>query len=306
MDRSKTFGDNMAFSPTIGPKRVLTGFAVAGMLLTTAACGSSGAANSPSGSAAPGASSTSGGTIRIGTDATYPPYEFKDGAEYAGLEIDFARAIGKALGKNIEFTDIKYSAAVSSLNGGRVDATMTGGTVDGPERQKQALLIDEFHASEGLITQAGNPKGLKDKASLCGYKVSVFAASPFETALKAASAKCGDKPIEVVSLSDANGPYVAVQSGRVDAYFGDYFQAAYQAKKINADAVKLSDAASYLAAFMVKIGNEEMAQQLATGLQKVIDSGEAKEIAAKYGIPESELVEKVTINDGKIPVNDVK
>lgn len=296
----------MTISRLTNRKQIVTGLAVASMLLATTACGSAGNASTPSNSGAQAAGTSSNGTLRIGTDPTYPPYQFKEGGELVGLELDLGRAIGKALDKKIEFVEVKYTAGLTALSAARFDALMIGGTIDSPDRQKQFTLVDEFNTSEGLIVPTGNPKGLKDKAGLCGHSVSVFQASEFENSLKAASAQCGSNPINILSMSDANGPFDALKTGRAEAYFGNYVQGSYQAKTMGLDSLKVTDGKSYLGAILVKLGNEEVAQELAKGLQQVIASGEGEKIAAKYGIPGSELVQKVTINAGNIPVRDAK
>lgn len=120
--------------------------------------------------------------------------------------------------------------------------------------------------------------------------------------MKAISEQCGNNPVKIISLSDANGPYDAVRTGRSDAYFGNLIQASYQAPKFECDSVKVTDGDPYVGAFMVKKDNIALAQELAAGLQQIIDSGEYADIAAKYNVPESELIKTVTINGGDIPV----
>lgn len=264
----------MAYSQLTTFRQVVTGLSVAAMLFACGACDSSDSGSRVSGGA-------DGGTIKIGTDATYPPFEYKENGQYTGFEIDTARAIGEVLGKDVEFVDVKFGAGVGALTANRFDALMIGGTVDGPDRQSQVLLVDMFTASAGLLVEAGNPKKLSDFASMCSRPIATFAGSSFEPALnRANNEKCPSNPMKILSLADAVGPYAAVQTGRADGAYGDYFQALYQAPKFKGQAVKVADGDSYLAAFSVKKDNVAMAQELAGGLQKIIDSGKLAEIAA--------------------------
>ena len=43
--------------------------------------------------------------ITVGLSADYPPFEFKQGEEIIGLDVDLAKEISKQLGVEIEFKD---------------------------------------------------------------------------------------------------------------------------------------------------------------------------------------------------------
>jgi ABC-type amino acid transport substrate-binding protein len=204
---------------------------------------------------------------------------------------------------DVVFEDVKFAVVGGAVKTGRFNIAMIAGT-DTPDWRKEFHVIDEFRAPQGLIVPSGNPNGFGTMASLCGHKVVTFAASPsFEDPLRAASAKCGDNPIQISTLSDANGPYAAVQSGRADAFFGDFVQSTVQAKQMGAEAIEVTDGTKNLVGFIVAKDKPELAQKLACGLQKVVDSGDAAKIAAKYGIADSVILKKITIGAGETPLS---
>ena len=271
--------------------------ACSSMLAFVAGCGSSSKSSSPSTVGAAGPAPTR--TLKIGTDPTYPPYEFKNGSQYAGFEIDVMRALGKQMNANVTFSDVKYSAAYGAVDAGRFDAAVIGGTPESAERRRVATLVDYFTAAEGMMLPKGNPKHLTSLKSLCGHTVSLFAGTVWISSVQTASKQdCGSNPIKTLLLSDANGPYQAVQTGRADAYYGDYFQAAYQAKKLNMEAVPASDGFKYKASFPVARGNTALAQQFAKAMQALVDNGQLTALASKYGIPSSSILKTITV-DGK-------
>ena len=52
------------------------------------------------------AENTDGGVLRMGTNATFPPYEYVDeNNEVAGIDADIAAAIAEKLGMELEITD---------------------------------------------------------------------------------------------------------------------------------------------------------------------------------------------------------
>ena len=80
---------------------LLTGVLAASLL---AGCGSSqkdaGDANKP---------------LRVATNATFVPFEFKDSdqsAEYKGFEMDLIRAVAKEMNRDVEFNNIAFSGII--------------------------------------------------------------------------------------------------------------------------------------------------------------------------------------------------
>ena len=45
-------------------------------------------------------------TIKMGTNAAFPPYEYKDGEKFVGIDVEIADAIAKELGRELEIVDM--------------------------------------------------------------------------------------------------------------------------------------------------------------------------------------------------------
>src|SRR5690606_40624657 len=46
-------------------------------------------------------------TYKVGIDTTYPPFEFEEGGEYTGIDIDIINAIAESQGFKIEFSPME-------------------------------------------------------------------------------------------------------------------------------------------------------------------------------------------------------
>ncbi len=86
--------------------------AAALMCASMAACGSSSSSSaSAEGSASASASAsteatasgeeTTGGTLIMGTNAAFPPYEYYEGDQIVGIDADIAKALGEKLGMEV-------------------------------------------------------------------------------------------------------------------------------------------------------------------------------------------------------------
>ena len=60
--------------------------------------------------------------IVMGTEATYPPYEYlDDNANFAGCDIWLAQQIAEALGVDLEIIDMSFDGIIPAVQAGNVD-----------------------------------------------------------------------------------------------------------------------------------------------------------------------------------------
>jgi len=56
--------------------------------------------------------------LLVGTESTYPPYEFRDEqGNLVGFDIDLMNVVALKLGKKIEWQDMAFDALIPTLNG---------------------------------------------------------------------------------------------------------------------------------------------------------------------------------------------
>lgn len=94
---------------------------------------------------------TDGGTLVMGTNATFPPYEYVDeNNEVAGIDADIAAAIADKLGMKLEITDMAFDSLIPALQSGTIDIALAGMTVD-PERAEQVNFTDSYATGVQVI-----------------------------------------------------------------------------------------------------------------------------------------------------------
>ena len=90
------------------------------------------------------ACSKKGEKIIIGTDATYPPFEFKNAAgEFTGISIEIGREIAKTTGKEVEFRDINFDGLITALRTGSIDLVISSMTAN-EERRKSIDFSEPY------------------------------------------------------------------------------------------------------------------------------------------------------------------
>lgn len=95
-------------------------------------------------------------TIRLGTESTYPPFEYRnDKNEIVGYDIDVAKAIAESIGKKIEVVDMAFDALIPALLTGKIDLVAAGMT-NTEERRKKVDFSDVYYDVENaFVVKAG-------------------------------------------------------------------------------------------------------------------------------------------------------
>lgn len=69
--------------------------------------------------------------LRVGVSPDSQPVIFKQGGQIVGIEADFAKQLGKALGRKIAFVEVPWDKQVDFLEQNKTDIIMSGMTVTG-------------------------------------------------------------------------------------------------------------------------------------------------------------------------------
>jgi len=112
------------------------------------------------------------GKIVMGTEATYPPYEYlDDNAQFTGCDIWLAGKIAEALGVELEIQDMSFDGIIPAVQAGNVDIGIAAFTRT-DERAQVIDFSDLYEVSEQLlIVKAGNKELYSAKEAMAGLKV---------------------------------------------------------------------------------------------------------------------------------------
>ncbi|WEG08944.1 ABC transporter substrate-binding protein [Microbacterium horticulturae] len=227
----------------------------------------------------------SAGVLKIGTDPTYAPNEYKDNAgNPIGWDIDLANAMAAKLGVKAEYTAAKFDNIIPSIVGGKYDLGVSSFT-DTTEREKQVDFVNYYNA--GILWASVKGKDV-DPDNACGLKVAVEDGTYEDTEeLPAKSKACtdaGKEKIQVFKYDGQDGATNALVLGQVDAMSADSPITEYaihqKQDKIQA-AGETFDIAPY--GFATAKGGE-LTDVIKNTLQTLIDDGTYAKILQKWGV----------------------
>ncbi len=252
---------------------------LAGSMLLTACGGGNTQATEDTGSdtqQSETAENTEGGVLRMGTNATFPPYEYVDeNNEVAGIDADIAAAIADKLGMELEITDMAFDSLIPALQSDTIDIVLAGMTVD-PERAESVNFTDSYATGvQVIIVPEGSDIASPD--DLEGKNIGV------QTGTTGDLYCTDDYGQEFVKQFD-NGPLAvaALLNGQVDCVVIDNepaknYVAANEGLKILDTAYANEDYAAALAK-----EDTELYEQVNTAIQELKEDGTIASIIEKY------------------------
>jgi len=175
-----------------------------------------------------------GGTLRVGTDVSFPPIEFFASGSTApqGLDIDLAAALAQVLRVKVTYVNHPSGNLFTDVNAGKCDIIMSGITTT-TARTQLVNFIPYFLAGTGIIVPHGNPKNVKTLQDLCGLRVGAQFDTVQVTEAKAIS--CGENGIQltVFNKPTSGQALAALEAGTIDAFLEDFPPASFDASQSN-------------------------------------------------------------------------
>ena len=245
-------------------KIVLTGLILA-MAISTMACSKKDAQTS---------GTADSDTLVMATNAEFPPYEYLDGSDFKGIDIEIAQAIADDLGKELVIEDMAFDSIITAVQSGKADIGLAGITST-PERLENVDFSDTYTtATQVIIVKKGSDittvDGLEGK--IIGVQLGTTG-DIYADDVKDATVERYNKGFEAVQ---------ALSQGKIDAVIIDNEPAKVFVSQSDDIEILEEEFAVEEYAIAIKKGNEELQKQINESLDKLKESGELQTIIDKY------------------------
>lgn len=205
------------------------------------------AASEPS--AEPSAEATQpaqGGAISVYTNAYFAPFEYYDGTDITGVDVDIMNKVGEKLGREVTYTNVEFATIIDTVSSGKLADVGAAGITITPSRQERVDFSDPYFTSvQYVIYPTGEmaPDGTDGDVdyilwdSLAGKKIGVqtdttgdiyvngeITGEDFDGLLK-------DTGASETRYDNAQLAVDAMGAGQVDVVVVDYLPASYIVEK---------------------------------------------------------------------------
>jgi len=217
--------------------------------------------------------------LRVGMEMSYPPFEMTDPkGKPIGVSVDLALALGKALGRRVEFEDIPFPGLIPALRTGKIDCIISSMTAT-PERSR-SVAFSQPYVKTGLSLLVAKDSGVSDIPSLDqpGRTVTVKKGT---TGHLYASRHL--KNAKVLVFDSESRCVLEVTQGKADAFVYDQISVYVHWKKYPESTI------AYLKPFQeeewaiaVQLGNETLLRQINEFLSEFRAKGGFDELSRKW------------------------
>ena len=219
-----------------------------------------------------GCSSDSDKLVMV-TEAGFAPYEYYDGEEIVGVDVDIAKEIAAAMGKELEVRDIAFDSLINEVQSGKADFAAAGLSVT-PEREEQVDFTINYATSKQVIIVRQDNTEITGPDDVNGKTVSVQLGTVADMAVSNEK----DYPdCTVIQQKKYLAAAEDVKSGKADCLVMDELPAQELVKE-NPE-LKILDEELFTDVYSMAVqkGNTELLEQINEVLQKLMDEGETEE-----------------------------
>lgn len=239
------------------------------------------------------------GVIKVGTDPTYPPNEYKgDSGTIIGWEIELFDAAAAKLGVKAEYTAAKFDNIIPGVEGGKYNVGLSS-FFDKLERQEVVDMVSYYTAGSQFASRKG---AALDAANLCGLKVAAQnGTTQYLEDVPMMSEACvaaGKDPIEILGYDAQDEATTAVVVGKADAVVADSPVIQYAVKQNEKELELFGDIFGVFFYAMPVAKDSGLAPAIQAAIQSLIDDGTYNDILSAYGV-EAGGVAKSEINAEK-------
>ena len=217
---------------------------------------------------------SAGGTLVMGTNAEFPPYEYYEGQEVVGIDAEMAAAVAEKLGMELKIEDMAFDSLIPALSSGKVDIVAAGMTVT--EDRLASVNFSDTYATGIQAIIVTEDSDIASADDLVGKSIGVQQGTTgdlYATDVEGATIERYAKGMEAVQ---------SLSQGKIDAVIIDNEPANVFVSEV--EGLKILDEAFATEDYAVAVAkdNEELLEQVNTALAELKEDGTLQAIVDKY------------------------
>lgn len=209
----------------------------------------------------------------VGTNPEFAPFEYMEGDEIKGFDIDLVNEIGKKIGKKVEIKSMNFDGLLPALQTNKIDLVIAGMTAT-QERKKHVNFTQNYYVSQqALITTNSEIKELKE---LEGKKIGVVLGYTGDVFIS------GKPEYQVERYNSSSASIMGLQGQKVDGVILDAEPAKQYAKQNKGLYVIKIDGGKEEYAIAINKDNEKLLDEVEKAMEDLKKDGTYENLYSKY------------------------
>lgn len=215
-------------------------------------------------------------TLVMGTNATFPPYEYvDDNNKIVGIDAEIAQAIADKLGMKLEIKDMEFDSLIPAVKSDSIDVVLAGMTVT--DERKQSVDFSDSYSTGVQVIIVKEGSDIKSADDLKGKKIGVQSGT---TGDSYCTTDFGQENVK--QFSNGSLAVSALANGQVDCVVIDNEPAKnYVAANTG---LKILDTEYVTEDYAIAVSkdNPDLLKKINTALKELKEAGKIDEIVGKY------------------------
>ena len=110
-------------------------------------------------------------TLKMITEATFPPYEFLRGQDVVGIDVEICRAVAERMGKEFQCETVDFDSVIPAVVSGKADLAAAGITIT--EDRKKNVDFSIPYVKTGIVVISKKSSPFTNVEQLKGKKIGV-------------------------------------------------------------------------------------------------------------------------------------
>jgi polar amino acid transport system substrate-binding protein len=218
--------------------------------------------------------------LNVAMELAYPPFETKDSAgNPSGISVDFAKAFGESIGREVNIINTQWDGLIPSLQTGKVDMIVSSMTITEDRSKVVDFSVPYANSLLGILVNKDSGITKAEDLNQKGKKIAVKTGS---TGFIYAKREMTNATI--IALADESACVTEVSQGKADAFFYDQLTIYrnWQANKDTTEAIFVPFQDKEMWGVAVKKGNTELLNQLNAFIPQFTKDGGFDTLSQKY------------------------
>jgi ABC-type amino acid transport substrate-binding protein len=226
-----------------------------------------------------GLSTVESGVLTVGSDIPFPPFEFREGGDLTGFDVELVEEMADRVGLRVKWVDTAFDTIFTQLAAGRYDMVASATTIT-EDRKRQVDFTEPYYAAKQAVTvnteQTPDVQALEDLSA--GDTVAVQKGTTGEIWAR----ENLPDGVRLRSFPEAPDTYTTLEAGNVTAVIFDEPSALTEAEKRPALEVvqRLDTGERY--GFAVDPRNDELLRALNDALAEIKQDGTYQRVYDRF------------------------
>ena len=216
------------------------------------------------------------GNLTVVGSGGYPPFNFFEGDEVVGFDVDTGQAIADRIGVELNYVTSDWDGLIEGLRAGYYDGILGSMAITDERLERVDFTVPYYYSGAQLVVT--KESGITDPSEMDGKTIAVTVGTTFQEDAEELGA-------EVVPYQDDNQTLTELLNGRVDGVITDRLVAIRAMNEMSrGDELTLAGDLLRLEkmAIAVQKGNDELLQKLNDALEEMHEDGTLTKISANW------------------------